>query len=182
MANLIVKNAIYGALVDGKPERAQALNVSTALQQLINTQAGVVTIDNANFGDPAPGNAKHFGALVTRDKQDLYFACKEGQQIDFNAGGSLTKTEMSLKVEFAVFGALVDGNPSEAIAFDATAMLQALLNEGFTTLTMDSDTWGWMVAYGYVKHFAAAVTRDGTTYYYACQEGQDIDFTTGGGT
>lgn len=170
----------FTVLVGGKSNGAQAFDVSETLQQLINAQNGVVTLDNASFGDPAPGNIKHFGALVTRGQQDLYFACQEGQQIDFNAGGSLSLTT-PLKVEFAVYGALRGGNQLDALAFDATEMLQALLTES-GTLTIDSDTFGWEVAYGNKKHFAAAVTRGGTTYFYACEEGQTIDFTTGGGS
>jgi hypothetical protein len=183
VANLVVRNAIYGALVGGQPNGAQALDVSVALQQLINAQGGVVTIDNASFGDPAPGNAKHFGALVNRDKQNLYFACKEGQQIDFNAAGTPTRTVPSnLHVEFAVYGALRGGNPLDAVAFDATNTLQAFFDDGDTEPVIFSGLFGSDVASGDVKHFAAAVTRDGTTYYYACEEGQYIDFATDGGS
>lgn len=84
MSALKVKFAVYGALQGGNENLSQALDVSGALQKQIDANQGIVTIDNANMGkDPSFGNQKHFGAIVTLDNTDMYFACVEGQTIDF---------------------------------------------------------------------------------------------------
>lgn len=37
--------------------------------------------------DPCPGQGKHFGAIVVgQDGVTRYFACAEGQTVDFNHG------------------------------------------------------------------------------------------------
>ncbi len=88
MSNLVVKFAVYGALPGGASTNAEAFDVTQKLQTLINASGGIVACNNNNFGDPAFGNDKHFGALVTRNGTDFYFACDEGQKIDFNAATS----------------------------------------------------------------------------------------------
>lgn len=76
--------AVYGALVDGDPDKDSAYNVTEILQHPLDTsQTDEVTIDNTTFGDPAPPNTKHFGALVLVDGEPVAFACQEGQTIDF---------------------------------------------------------------------------------------------------
>jgi hypothetical protein len=89
MATLKVVFAVYGALPGGDKNQAQAFNVKAQLQNLIDSERGVVGISDSNFGDPSFGNVKHFGACVNRDGQDLFFACQENQIIDFNAGGGI---------------------------------------------------------------------------------------------
>jgi hypothetical protein len=84
MSALKVKFAVYGALQGGNENLSQAIDVSSALQNQIDANQGIVTIDNNNMGhDPSVGNQKHFGAIVTLDNTDMYFACVEGQTIDF---------------------------------------------------------------------------------------------------
>jgi hypothetical protein len=74
--------AVYGALVDGNPEKGEASNVTSTLQSLL-AKSTTVAIDNASFGDPAPGCSKHFGALVNVDGDVKAFAGAENQSIDF---------------------------------------------------------------------------------------------------
>ncbi|WP_092357411.1 hypothetical protein [Collimonas sp. OK242] len=84
MATLTVKFAVYGALNKGNQDASQVRNVKDVLQVAIDRKQGVVTINNTTMGgDPSVGNPKHFGAVVTLDSVDRYYACAEGQTIDF---------------------------------------------------------------------------------------------------
>jgi hypothetical protein len=179
MANLFVRNAVYGALPDGDGTNAQAFDVTSALQTLIDLHAGVVSCDNNSFGDPAQGFNKHFGAVVNRDGTDFSFACDEGQTIDFNHGGGVIGPSSDLVVKFAVYGALPNGDPSAAEAADVTAVLQALINQSGGPVACDNNSFG-DPAVGFTKHFAAVVNRGGADLHFACQEGQTIDFRFGG--
>ncbi len=78
--------ASYGALIGGNENDTGAFNVTGTLQGLLdNNPNGVVTINNDSMGgDPAPGNTKHFGAIVIVNGDTLPFACEEGQTIDFS--------------------------------------------------------------------------------------------------
>lgn len=88
MSGITVQYAVYGALAGGNENNAQATDVTSALQNAINSMDGVVKINNANMdGDPSPGNGKHFGAAITRDGGKFYYACAENQTIDFHHGG-----------------------------------------------------------------------------------------------
>ncbi len=83
MSQFTVQFAVYGALKSGNEEKSCTINVKKELQDLLNQpdRQGEVKIDNATLGcDPSPGDGKHFGAIVN----DHYFACAEGQTIDFN--------------------------------------------------------------------------------------------------
>jgi hypothetical protein len=177
--SLVVKFAIYGALPGGASNNAEAFDVTQKLQALINANGGIVACNNNHFGDPAFGNDKHFGALVTRNGSDFYFACDEGQTIDFNHGGGPAQRRSDLVVKFAVYGALPGGNLSNAEAFDVTARLQDLLNQSNGPVACNNQSFG-DPAVGNTKHFAAVVTRNGRDLHFACQEGQVINFRTGG--
>lgn len=84
MSNFAVKFAVYGALKGGNENSTQAIGVAGQLQKALDANDGIVKIDNSTFGtDPSKGNKKHFGALVTVSGTDHYFACEEGQTIDF---------------------------------------------------------------------------------------------------
>jgi hypothetical protein len=74
-------------LKDGNENDSEAKSVTSILQKLIDKDS-VVQIDNDTMdGDPCPGYTKHFGAQLTRDGGTFYFACQEGQTIDFCHGG-----------------------------------------------------------------------------------------------
>lgn len=84
MSALTVKYAVYGALNGGNENKSQAVDVSKALQNAINSSSGIVKISNDTLGgDPSKGNQKHFAAIVSLDSVDQFFACQEGQTIDF---------------------------------------------------------------------------------------------------
>lgn len=88
----VVKFASYGALPGNdtsSSENALANNVANILQQQIGDHGGIVTINNTTMGgDPAHGHTKHFGGAVSRGDGLVYFyACQEGQTIDFTQGG-----------------------------------------------------------------------------------------------
>ena len=180
--SLQVQFASYGALPGGAADNAKAFDVTRSLQTLINANAGVVTCDNQSFGDPAPGNTKHFGAVVTRNGEDFYFACQEGQKIDFNHDGGVAQTKSNIQVIFAVYGALPGGVLSDARAFDVGGILQNLLNETKGPVACNNESFGGDPAPDNTKHFAAMVRRGGVNLFFACQEGQTIDFNVGGGT
>ena len=61
--------------------------MTSLVQGIVSRSGGPVTCDIQTFGDPSPGNGKHFGALVNRNGSDFHFACSEGQTIDFRYGG-----------------------------------------------------------------------------------------------
>jgi hypothetical protein len=77
--------AVYGALRDGDSDKAEAADVTQALQTAINNTVGeVIKIDNTNMGgDPARRVKKHFGAIVEINGRRRAFACEENQTIDF---------------------------------------------------------------------------------------------------
>jgi hypothetical protein len=83
-----VKTAVYGALQDGHAGSAQAIDVTSRVQELIDTHAGIVTINNDTMGkDPAFGIVKQFRATVTVNGMDHAFSCAEGQTINFTQAG-----------------------------------------------------------------------------------------------
>ncbi len=83
MSALKVNFAVYGALA-GDENSTQAIDVSEALQNAINTSQGIVNINNTTMGqDPSPNNTKSFAALVTLDGVPQPYACQENQTIDF---------------------------------------------------------------------------------------------------
>ena len=41
-------------------------------------------------GDPSLGNVKQIGAIVTLDSVDRYFACREGETVDFYHTGNIS--------------------------------------------------------------------------------------------
>ncbi len=89
MSGVTVESAVYGALAHGDENSAQASDVKSALQNAINSMDSIVVINNDNMGvDPSPGNTKHFGATITRDGGTFYYACQEGQKVDFQHGGT----------------------------------------------------------------------------------------------
>jgi hypothetical protein len=75
--------AVWGALADGNPNTAEAADVRDKLQQLFNDGATEIPINDDNFGDPAVGFKKHFGATVNNDGRVSHYACEEGQTINF---------------------------------------------------------------------------------------------------
>lgn len=84
MAALVVRYAVYGALADNNENNSQAVDVTSALQAAIDATQGIVTVNNDSMGgDPSVGIKKYFGANVALDGADRYFACVEGQTIDF---------------------------------------------------------------------------------------------------
>lgn len=84
MSALTVNFAVYGALADGNENSTQAIDVTSVLQEAINSSQGIVKIDNATMGqDPSKGNDKQFAASVSLDNVPQSYACKEGQTIDF---------------------------------------------------------------------------------------------------
>jgi hypothetical protein len=85
MAALQVKVAIYGALCGG-PDDMHARDVTRQLQAALDspTNNGRVNINNDSMGgDPCRGTTKAFGAVVALDGVPLFFACLEGQTVDF---------------------------------------------------------------------------------------------------
>ena len=90
---LVVQSAVYGGLHNGNQTQCQAGGVTIVLQEAIDRNQGIVTINNDLFGDPSISTKKHFGAVVADEGLDQYgepfarlnyFACEEGQTIDFN--------------------------------------------------------------------------------------------------
>jgi hypothetical protein len=87
----------------------------------------------------------------------------------------MEENHMALTAQFAVWGALANGDPNHAQAADVAGKLQQLFNEGVTTLIVNDDNFG-DPAYGFTKHFAATVNNNGRVSHYACQENQTINF------
>ena len=77
--------ATWGALANGNPNNALAADVAGRLQQMFDGGLTTITINDDNFGDPAVGFTKHFGATVNRDGRVSHYACQEGQTINFDS-------------------------------------------------------------------------------------------------
>jgi len=82
---------------------------------------------------------------------------------------------MAIEAQFAVWGALANGDPDNAQAADVRGTLQDFFNEGVTRITINDNNFG-DPAVGFTKHFAATVNNNGRVSHYACQEGQTINF------
>jgi hypothetical protein len=81
--------AAYGALAGGNQNSTQANTVTAILQDQLNSSGGIVNINNTTMGgDPAPGNTKHFGAIVIVNGAEQAYACQENQTINFNGASS----------------------------------------------------------------------------------------------
>jgi hypothetical protein len=129
---------------------------------------------------------------VEYKKQLHAYACQEDQTIDFSQQTARlldreAQATGTVKVVYAVFGAL-DGN-QVARAQDVKKALQTLLNQTLpngdsnNVVTINDKNMGGDPAVGLVKHFGAYVevgrpAQPGTTIYFACQEGQTIDFSS----
>jgi hypothetical protein len=88
-----------------------------------------------------------------------------------------------MKVLFAAYGALPNGNQADAQGFIVTKALQNLIdNPTIGGIVAIDNTSFQDPASGFTKHFAAVVERDGVHRCFACQEGQTINFNAGGGT
>jgi hypothetical protein len=181
--------AVYGALPSSNANEAKAFDVTARLSENLNTlgeaSGGILQIGNPIFFglDPAPGNTKHFGALVN----NRYFACQEGQTINFNFGGGSSSGSSGpatgkLAVKFAVYGALPHSDSTNAQAYDVTALLQAFLNIHQDGNVVCGNGLFGDPSFGSRKHFAAVITRPEGDFFFACEEGQTIDFRNGGGT
>jgi hypothetical protein len=193
--------AVYGALADGWfDEQAESVRrmytragpVQEKLQTLLDrTPNNVVTINTANVmgGDPAPGFVKHFGAIVEYKEERRAYACQEGQTIDFSQQTARLESDPAtvtatgtVTVLYAVYGAL-DGN-QVARAQDVKNALQTLLNRTPTNVVaINNANMGGDPAVGFDKHFGAYVQvgQSESPIYFACQEGQTIDFSNGNG-
>ena len=86
---------------------------------------------------------------------------------------------MALKVKFAVFGALAEGSATASKAADVKGPLQTQIDERAGVVKISVQNLSDPCPNN-PKHFAAIVERDGTDYYFACQEDQTINFDTGG--
>ncbi|OIR09957.1 hypothetical protein GALL_78790 [mine drainage metagenome] len=86
---------------------------------------------------------------------------------------------MDIYVLWAVYGALKSGQAQQAQAADVTACLQTLLKAG-SVAAINNGTMGGDPCFGFTKAFGACVVRQDQKYLYACQEGQQVDFSTGG--
>ena len=193
--------AVYGALTDGwydegeqsvRRMTAMAGDVASTLQTLLNnTPNKVVTINNANMspgggaavGDPAVGFVKHFAAIVEYNGVLRPYACQEGQTIDFSRQTARIQdqspTADTVKVVYAVYGAL-DGNQVPRGQDVQKALQTQLNNTPNKVVTINNANMGGDPADGVEKHFGAYVevgqTQPISPIYFACQEGQTIDF------
>jgi predicted hydrolase (HD superfamily) len=86
---------------------------------------------------------------------------------------------MAVKVIFAVYGGLRDGNPDKTEAKDVTQALQTAINNSVgETVKIDNKTMGGDPARRVKKQFGAIVEVNGVKRAFACQENETIDFTT----
>ncbi len=86
---------------------------------------------------------------------------------------------MDIYVLWAVYGALKAGSAQGGQAADVTALLQTLLKAG-SVVSINNGSMGGDPCFGFTKAFGACVVRQDQKYLYACQEGQQVDFSTGG--
>jgi len=85
---------------------------------------------------------------------------------------------MAIRVIFAVYGALRDGNSDKTEAAEVTQALQRVIdNTVGEVVVINNANMGGDPAFGVVKHFGAIVDVNGRRRAFACQENQTIDFT-----
>ena len=84
---------------------------------------------------------------------------------------------MALKVLFAAYGALRNGNQDNTEARIVTGVLQQRLNSTPNgVVKINNANMGGDPAPGVQKHFGAIVEVDGVPRPFACLENQTIDF------
>jgi hypothetical protein len=84
---------------------------------------------------------------------------------------------MALKVLFAAYGGLRNGNQDNTEARIVTGVLQQRLNNTPNgVVTINNTNMGGDPAPGVQKHFGAIVEVDGVARPFACLENQTIDF------
>jgi len=84
---------------------------------------------------------------------------------------------MTLRVIFAVYGALRSGGQDNTEAAIVTDALQGQLNNMPNgVVRINNANMGVDPAPGVTKHFGAIVEVDGMSRPFACQENQTIDF------
>ena len=82
---------------------------------------------------------------------------------------------MAIKVLFAAYGGLRNGDPLKEEAADVTQALQAQLGpDSPGTVVINNQNMGGDPAVNVVKHFGALIDVDGQRRAFACQEGQEI--------
>lgn len=85
-----------------------------------------------------------------------------------------------IKVDFAVYGALKNGNENNGLAMNVKSILQNLINQNDGIVTITNSYMGGDPCLGNTKQFGAQIRRKGSVFHYACMEGQTIDFEHGG--
>ncbi len=86
----------------------------------------------------------------------------------------------TITVQYAVYGALQNGNPDNSQANVVTQTLQSLLNgpNANGVVAINNTTMGGDPSPGNQKHFAALFTvNSGSPQPVACAENQTVDFT-----
>ncbi len=92
MSQIKVDFAVYGLLKGGNEHNGLAVDVKSTLQHLIDKNNGIVKITSSCLGkDPYLAETKSFGAQIQRAGRTYYFACQEGQILDFEKGGYVIK-------------------------------------------------------------------------------------------
>jgi hypothetical protein len=191
-----VQFAVYGALNNGNQDWTQAVDVSQTLASLLNTSGsnGIVALNNTTMGgDPSPGNAKHFAAVVTYNNVPGWYACWENQSIDFKSAipqnpepvtlptppsppSPITAGSGVFQVNYAIYGALNNNAEDQAQAFSLSSQLAAAITAYQGIVPINNTTFGGDPCFGYTKNFGACLSNGANNYYFACQEGQTIDF------
>jgi len=85
----------------------------------------------------------------------------------------------NLEVKFAVYGLLTNGSANSTSAVNVKETLQRAL-ETDSSVKIDNRTFNVDPGPGQKKHFGAIVMRDGVDRYFACEESQTINFSSGG--
>lgn len=154
MSQVRVIQAVFGAT-------AGALDATAVIQRLVDSGTTTFTVMRQMFGpDPAPGDVKSFAVTYQVGQTRYTAACAERDTITL-------KTTPALVILNAVYGA-----PQGSL--DVTAVVQALVNAGTTTITANNATFT-DPAYGYGKQFAVTwLDTTGAQQVAACAETQSI--------
>jgi hypothetical protein len=86
-----------------------------------------------------------------------------------------------ITVEFAVYGALYDGNPDISLVSNVKPSLQTAIDSSSDgRVVINNETMGGDPCPLYLKGFGATIIRDEITRYYVCTEGQTVNFSQSG--
>jgi hypothetical protein len=175
---ITVLAAVYGTTTNGN-------DVTSICQGLVTPGNDDIPVNNTTLGpDPDVGVVKSFGILYSspglNNGNPIALACQENTTLDLVPTPPTATTSPqqplapagSIRVIKAVYGTSSNGN-------DVTAICQAMVNQGNTTIPVNNAVLGLDPDFGTVKSFGILyVLGSGNPIALACQENTNLTLIT----